>query len=375
MTTALLPRRLFTGERFIDDAAVVIAEGRVAAVQPAATLDPGIAATPLDGLLAPGFIDVQVNGGGGVLFNDSPTVAGIRAIGAAHRRFGTTGFLPTFITAGRPEMAAAVAACDAAIADGVPGVLGIHLEGPFLNPERRGIHEPAYMRPVEDADIAVMTALRRGRTMVTLAPERVSDAVIRRLAGAGVVVSAGHTAGDYERIRAALDVGVTGFTHLFNAQPPLMGRQPGPIGAALEDGGSWCGFIPDLFHVHPASLRLALAAKRQGRMVIVTDAMPGVGTGLDSFILQGKRIERRDGRCLGPDGTIAGSDLDMATAVRNCVRVLDVPLAEALRMASAYPADWLGLGHERGRIMPGYWADMVLLDDAGQVKATWIGGK
>lgn len=371
---ALVGARVFDGERMLDGAAVVIEGGRVASVGRAAELAPNVERRRIEGLLAPGFVDVQVNGGGGVLFNAEPTVDAIRAIGAAHRRFGTTGFLPTFITDRREKMAAAIGAVRTAIESGVPGVLGIHLEGPFLNPARKGVHEAGFMRAIGDEDIALMSSLGRGRMLVTLAPEMVPPEAIARLAAAGVVIAAGHTAASYEAIKTARRHGLTGFTHLFNAMPPLTSREPGPAGAALEDRECWCGIIVDMHHVAAATLRLALAARGPERMMLVTDAMPSVGSDLAQFDLLGQTIRRENGKLTTADGTLAGSDLDMASAVRNTVAHLGVSLENALRMASRAPAAFLGLYNELGRIAPGFRADLVLLDEKLEVRETWIGG-
>ena len=374
MAFALVGARVFDGDRMRDGAAVVIADGRIVELRGAADLVPGLERRQVAGLLAPGFVDVQVNGGGGVLFNADPTVEAIRAIGAAHRRFGTTGFLPTFITDRREKMRAAIDAVRSALDAGVPGVLGIHLEGPFLNPARKGVHDAALIRAFDDEDFALLTALGRGRTLVTLAPEMVPPDAIARLVGAGVIVSAGHTAASYETIKAARRDGLTGFTHLFNAMPPLAARAPGPVGAALEDRECWCGIIADLHHVAPATLSIALAARGTERTMLVTDAMPSVGTDLARFDLLGQAIRREGGRLTTADGTLAGSDLDMAGAVRNAVAHLGVSLEDALRMASRAPAAFLGLDGEIGRIAAGFRADLVLLDASLQARATWIGG-
>jgi N-acetylglucosamine-6-phosphate deacetylase len=374
MPFALTGARVFDGARLIDGCAVVIDDGRVAAVVPQADVPAGIGRREIAGLLAPGFIDVQVNGGGGVLFNDVTTADGIRAIGVAHRRFGTVGFLPTLITDAREKLGAALRATEAAIAANVPGVLGVHLEGPFLNPERKGVHEPRFMRPIDDEDIALIESARASRIMMTVAPEKVPAATIRRLATAGVVLSAGHTAAPLETIRVARAAGLTGFTHLFNAMPPLAGRDPGPVGAALDDPEAWCGLIVDMHHVSATSLRIAIAARGWQRMMLVTDAMPSVGSPEGSFMLLGREISRRDGRLTTTDGTLAGSDLDMATAVRNTVAALGLPLEAALHMASGAPAAYLGLEAELGRIAPGYRASLVLLDDDLVVTETWIDG-
>jgi len=371
---ALTGARIFDGAHIGDGKSALIENGRVADIVADRDVPADVERRELEGLIAPGFIDVQVNGGGGVLFNDARTVEGIAAIGAAHRRFGTTGFLPTLITDTPAAMVEAVAATKDALAAGVPGLLGIHLEGPFLNPERKGVHQSKFMRAVGEDDVAHMTSLRKGRTLVTLAPEMVSTQMIARLASAGVIVSAGHTRASYETVRAARGAGLTGFTHLFNAMPPLAGREPGPVGAALDDPDCWCGLIVDLVHVSAPSLRIAIAAKGWERMMLVTDAMPSVGSSLGSFVLHERTITRRDGKLTTEDGTIAGSDLDMASAVRNTVTALGLPLEAALHMASRAPAEFLGLDDELGRIAPGYRANLVLLDDGLKVRETWIDG-
>jgi N-acetylglucosamine-6-phosphate deacetylase len=374
MNLVLAGGRIFDGNCMLDGHAVTIENGLITAVIPVAELAPGIETRRVEGLLAPGFIDVQVNGGGGVLFNDQPSVDGIRAIGAAHRRFGTTGFLPTFITDRRERMAAAMDAAWQALAAGVPGMLGIHLEGPFINPVRKGVHDPAHMRPMEDADMRIMTSLGSGRTVVTLAPEMVAPARIAELTEAGIIVSAGHTAATYETLQKASRDGLRGFTHLFNAMPPLASREPGPVGAALDERETWCGIIVDLHHVSTPALRIAIAAKGTDRMMLVTDAMPLIGSDLDRFELMGRTILRHEGRLTTEDGTLAGADLDMASAVRNTVEHLRVDLPTALAMASLVPAAFLRLDDQLGRIAPGYRANLVLLDEKLHVQSTWIEG-
>jgi len=374
MAFALTGARIFDGSHMLDGRTVVIENGRILAVPRESELGPGVERRRVEGLLAPGFIDVQVNGGGGALYNDVRTVEGIRTIAQAHRTYGTVGLLPTFITDTREAMAEAVEAMRAALAEKVPGVLGIHLEGPFISPERKGVHNPAFMRPMEDEDIAIMTSLAEGCTVVTLAPERNSMEAVARLASAGVLVCAGHTAGDYDTVMEAIRHGLRGFTHLYNAMPPLAGRDPGPVGAALDSRDTWCGLIVDGHHVSDAALRAAIAAKGTERMMLVTDAMSVTGTDLAGFDLHGRRIYRKDGRLTTEDGTLAGSDLDMASAVRNSVKRLGLALSDALRMASLVPAAFLKLDHELGRVAPGYRASLVLLDDSLQVQETWIDG-
>ena len=327
------------------------------------------------GLLLPGFIDVQVNGGGGVLFNDAPTIAGIRAIAAAHARFGTTGFLPTLISDDLAVVATAIAAVDAAIVAGVPGVLGIHIEGPYLNELRKGVHNPAHFLELGAEAVTLLSSLQRGVTLLTLAPELAKPVVLDRLAAAGVILSAGHTNATATEIETARRHGITGFTHLFNAMSQLTPREPGAVGAALGDDDSYCGMIVDGRHVDPRVLKIALRAKRHDRFMLVTDAMPPVGTSACSFQLQGRTILVEDGYCVDEQGTLAGTALDMSRAVRNAVATLGLPAVDAVRMASEYPANFLGLGASHGRLVPGYRADLLVADSSYKVLETWIGGK
>jgi N-acetylglucosamine-6-phosphate deacetylase len=366
---------VFDGAVVHRNAAVVIVDDRIESVVQRAELyrDLPVHELPPGVWLAPGFIDLQVNGGGDVLFNDAPTPQTIRRILAAHRRFGTTALLPTLISDSAAKMNAAVAAVGEL--SGVdPGVLGIHLEGPFLSPEKVGVHAPRHIRPPTANDLDLITARRRGITLVTLAPEQVPPDFIGKLTRAGVRVALGHSMATYAQTREAIAAGLTGFTHLFNAMRGLDSREPGPIAAALDCADVWYGLIVDGVHVAPAMLRLALRGR--GRPILVTDAMPPVGGTLATFTLNGDKISVRDGRCARQDGRLAGSCLDMVSAVRNCVRLLGVSLTDALRFASTHPAEFLGLDAKLGRIAPGLRADLVAIDsDDIQVHRTWVAGK
>ena len=323
--------------------------------------------------LAPGFIDVQVNGGGDKLFNNDTTPQAIAAIAAAHRRFGTTSLLPTLITDTDAKMRAAIAAVAEAM-KASPGVLGIHLEGPFLSPEKPGIHNPELIRAVDMHHLALLKSLKGGTTLVTCAPECVSGTFIGELVNGGVRVSLGHSMATYDETRQAIADGLSGFTHLFNAMRPLASREPGPIAAALEAAGCWYGLIVDGEHVSIPMLKLAL--RGAGSPMLVTDAMPPVGGKKKSFKLYGNEITVENGRCATKDGRLAGSALDMATAVWNCVRHLDIALTEALTYASPSPARFLGLGDRLGRIAPGFRADLVAFEpDEVHVTGTWLAGE
>jgi N-acetylglucosamine-6-phosphate deacetylase len=365
--------RIFDGTNVHMDMAVAIEGERIAGLIARADLPQGIPRyeLPEGAWLAPGFIDIQVNGGGDVLFNDQPTPEGVRAIAAAHRKLGTTALLPTLISDTAEKMAAALAAIDA-VAATEPSVLGVHLEGPYLSPQKAGIHDRRFFRAPTSDDVAKITA-RKDVTLVTLAPEHVPGEFIENLAAAGVRIALGHSMATYAQTRAAMERGLKGFTHLFNAMRPLDAREPGPIAAALESPQAWYGLIVDGVHVAPAMLRLAV--RGAGKPILVSDAMSPVGGTRAAFTINGDAIFVRNGRCTRSDGTLAGAYLDMATAVRNCVRLLDVSLADALRFASVHPAEFLGLGNSVGKIAPGFRADMVALDgETLAVIETWVAG-
>lgn len=377
MSIALVNGRVLVKDRLQEGRCLLLENGRILdVVTPSDRRVRRAEKRDLGGqLLLPGFIDSQVNGGGGVLFNDAPTVEAIRAIGHAHRRFGTTGFLPTLISADLEVVAHAIAAVRSALEAGVPGVLGIHIEGPFLNVERKGVHDPAKLRELDGSALGLLTSLQGGRTLVTLAPEVTTPEIIEKLVASGVVVSAGHTNATYAEIATALSHGLSGFTHLFNAMSQLTGREPGAVGAALDDPGSWCGIIVDGEHTDPVVLRIALRCKPHDRFMLVTDAMPSVGTANGSFELQGRRISVNGYACFDEDGRLAGSNIDMASCVRNAISMLGLPLPEAVRMASEWPAAFLGLANDTGRIARGLRANLVLADEKLNVLETWIDGR
>lgn len=375
--SALLIRgaRLFDGDTWHDDAKIAVVDGRFV---PAANAPAGAEVIDAGGLLVvPGFIDLQVNGGGGINFNDAPSVPTIERICHAHARFGTTALLPTLITDRRETRTEAIAAGKAARAAGVPGFLGLHLEGPHLSAAKRGVHAAAYVRPMEEVDIRelVGAVAGAGPTMLTVAPESTSIEAVRRLAAAGGVVSLGHTDCDFDTAMAYIAAGATTATHLFNAMSPLGHRTPGMVGAVLDSGIS-AGLISDGIHVHPAAARIALRAKRgPGRLFLVTDAMLTIGTDLPDFELNGRTIFRRDGRLALADGTLAGADIDMLSSVRYAAEHFDIGLDEAIRMATVYPAEAMRIGQRKGRVAHGFDADFLLMTPTFDLQSTWIGGQ
>jgi N-acetylglucosamine-6-phosphate deacetylase len=371
---AITTAHLFDGTALGGPRAVVISGERI--VELAEVPPPGATTTmlPPGTILAPGFIDMQVNGGDGVLFNDSPTLAGLQRIAEAHARLGTTALLPTLISPTRAMRRDGVTAVRAALAAGLPGIAGIHLEGPYLARARRGIHPEEALAAPSDEDIAFVCGAP-SVCMMTVAPEIVPPERIAVLVDAGVIVSLGHTEADLETVNAALTVGAQGFTHLFNAMSQLTARAPGAVGAALDDQHAFAGIIADGLHVHPAAIRLAWLTLGSGRLALISDAMPSVGTDPPAgFVLNGQRISLNNGRLTDPAGTLAGAHLTMAGAVQCAAATIGLPRADALRMATATPADILGL-RDRGRIAPGLRADLVALDAELRVVAVWQGGR
>jgi N-acetylglucosamine-6-phosphate deacetylase len=363
----LFGERVLLPDRFAP-ASLLIADGRIEAV--AAGRVAGARALPSGAVLAPGFVDLQVNGGGGVLLNDDPSPAAIARIAAAHRPGGTTGLFPTLIT-DRPGLLGRAAEAVAAGRD-LPGVLGLHAEGPFISPRRPGVHPPEWIRAMTAADEAELAAIARALPLLlTIAPEEVPADAVARLAAAGCVLSLGHTEAD--ALVVAARPGLRGATHLWNAMGPLASRAPGPVGAVLDHDALFAGVIADGIHVEPAALRLTFRLLGPARMFLVTDAMPPAGTTDTGFLLGGRPIRRRAGRLETADGTLAGADLSMIGAVRFAAGVLGAPLADALRMASATPCAFARLP-DRGVIRPGAHADLVALDAALDVRATAIGG-
>ena len=374
---ALTGARVFTGAEFLDHHTVVLANGRIDRVCPSEEIDCG---TPLvhltGGVLAPGFIDLQVNGGGGVLFNNSPTLGALESILSSHRQGGTTALLPTFITDTPKQQRRGLEAVQHAIQQGLDSVLGVHFEGPFLDKDRCGVHRENFVRAMNDEDIGwLKSAASSCRIMLTLAPEHVAPGQIRALSDAGILVCGGHSAAGYEETMAATAEGLCGFTHLFNAMSPLGSREPGMVGAALSDPDSWCGIIVDGHHVHPATVSVALNAKPKGKLYLVTDAMATVGSATNSFELYGETIHETDGRLVNRAGRLAGSAISMIEAVRTTHQAVGVALDECLRMASLYPAQFIGESENRGRIATNFRSDLVHFGDKFDVLNTWVAGK
>jgi N-acetylglucosamine-6-phosphate deacetylase len=375
MLKVLSGARLFDGERMIEGHALVVDDGRVVSLAAPAQCPPGAERHDLGGgVLAPGLIDWQVNGGGGVLFNDAPTVAGIRAIVEAHRTDGTTSLLPTIITDTPRKLADALSAAREA-QESVPGALGVHVEGPFIDMRRKGAHPAQFIRAMTREDADRLIAARSGVMVVTLAPCAAANDLIARLAQAGVIVSIGHAEATAEEAQAAFAAGASAVTHLYNAMSQLGHRAPGLVGAALADRNVLCGFIADGHHVHETAARAAFNAKGADGIALISDAMPPAAGGPKVFYLEGRRVTQVGTRLTLDDGTLAGAAITLMDAVRYATRTLGIELADALKMATSTPARLLRVDHRLGRLKPGFAADLVHLADDLSVRGVWIGGE
>jgi N-acetylglucosamine-6-phosphate deacetylase len=367
--------RLFDGARMIDDGALVVEDGAIVALTPVAERPRDAESRDLSGgVLAPGLIDWQVNGGGGVLFNETPTVAGIAAIVAAHRGDGTTSLLPTLITDTPQKLEAGLAAA-AEAQKTVPGALGIHVEGPFIDIRRQGAHPRQFIRAMILQDAERLIAAKAGVMVVTLAPAAVSNALIAMLARSGIIVSLGHCEASAEEAEAAFRAGASAVTHLYNAMSQLGHRAPGLVGAALADPSIPCGFIADGHHVHPAAARAAFNAKGAEGIALISDAMPPAAGGPDSFFIEGRRVTRIGTKLTLDDGTLAGAAITLMDAVRYAVRELGASLSDALQMATQTPARLLRVENRIGRLKPGLRADLVHIGENLAVRGTWVSGE
>lgn len=378
--TAYVGPAIFDGSDWHEGHALVVEGDRVAAIAPATALPPDHQVQQLPGgVIAPGFVDLQVNGGGGVMLNEDPSITALGRIAAAHATLGATSILPTLITDAPEKTVAAIDAVAAAIAQDMPGIIGLHLEGPHLSVRRKGAHDPGFIRPMTDGDVARLqdAAQRLPVLTMTVAVENVTPAQIHALTEAGVLVSLGHSEASFVQAAEAVAAGASCATHLFNAMSQLGNREPGLVGAALAHGQLSAGMIADGVHVHPANVGIALRAKRgPGRIFLVSDAMSVAGTAETGFDLGGRQVLRRDGRLTLLDGTLAGADLDLLTAVRNLIGWGHADAATALAMASSVPATLVGGGPGLGRLVPGGRADFQHIDLGGTAPATvWQRGQ
>ncbi len=372
---ALTDAILFTGEVFVEGHALLIADGHVLDIVPNTKIPANVTAQSWAGhILAPGFIDAQVNGGGNILLNASPDCDSVLAIAAAHRQTGTTRLLPTVITDTSETTRRAIEAIRCA-RERDSSILGIHIEGPHIGETNKGIHDATLLRPLSPEDMILYKPDEGESLLLTLAPEQTTPEQIKALCANGTIVSLGHTSASPEAIRAALAVGATGFTHLYNGMGPITSRNPGPAGVALDDRESWCGLIADGQHVAPELIRLALRVKPEDKLFLVSDAMPPAGTNEPQpFALNGQTILPDKNVCRNAEGKLAGAMMTLGQIVSYAIRELKMDPHRTLRMASAIPAAFLKLEKRFGYLLPGYKADIVALDHFFKAQSVWRGG-
>jgi len=373
---ALCCSKVFTGGNTLNRHAVVIHGSTIHEIIPIEKLDTNIAKINIpDSLLSPGFIDLQVNGAAGYLFSTSPTEKTLKKICEVHRQFGTTNILPTLISSDTNRIRSGISTVEYFIRSGIGGVLGIHIEGPYINNQKRGMHRKVSAPTFNQESVALLSSLSYGTTLITLAPESIPANSISALVDRQNVVAIGHSEASYEESLAALNQGATGFTHLFNAMKPLHSRDPGCLGAGLYDENSWVSIIADGIHVHPANIRIALAVKPSGKIILVSDAIVTPYCSNKTISYGSHVIYVQDGRCILSDGTIAGSCITLLDAIKYLTNELNVSLAEALRMASTYPAHAIKRSNELGYIAPGYIANLSVLTSDLKVIETWVNGQ
>ncbi|EEZ00579.1 N-acetylglucosamine-6-phosphate deacetylase [Vibrio sp. RC586] len=372
---ALTNCKIYTGNDVLVKHAVIINDDKIEAICSADSLSSDINIVDLNGAnLSPGFIDLQLNGCGGVMFNDEITANTIDIMHKANLKSGCTSFLPTLITSSDENMRQAIAAAREYQSQYPNQSLGLHLEGPYLNVMKKGIHSVDFIRPSDDEMIEIMCANRDVIAKVTLAPENNKPEHIEKLVEAGIVVSIGHTNATYAEARQSFESGISFATHLFNAMTPMVGREPGVVGAIYDTPDVYAGIIADGFHVDYANIRIAHKLKGE-KLVLVTDATAPAGAEMDHFIFVGKKVYYRDGKCVDENGTLGGSALTMIEAVQNTVEHVGIALDEALRMATLYPAKAIGVDNKLGRIKKGMIANLTVFDRDFNVKATVVNGQ
>jgi N-acetylglucosamine-6-phosphate deacetylase len=366
---------IHTGEEVLYDKAIVIKDDYIHEIIDLDKIPKDLEVLDLNGAnIAPGFIDLQVNGGGGCLFNDNPSVESISTIFQGHKRFGTTNFLPTIITTTDEKIYKAIKSVKECLKNKTNGVLGLHIEGPFINEKKAGVHDKKFIHLISESDLDFIRKNSHGSIkIITLSPELVTENQIKSLKECGIIISAGHSSATYDQSIESFKWGITNVTHLFNAMSSFESREPGLVGATLDIDSIWAGIIVDGYHVNFASVRIAKKIKKN-KLFLVTDAMPPVGSNISDYKLGDLKIQCNNKKCVTMDGVLAGSALDMATAVRNCVQKVGIPLDEALRMASTYPSETIGINNTLGKIKPGFLANMVIFNNQIVVESVIING-
>ena len=375
MKQALLGSQIFCGERFYDDHALLVDGKSIVDIVDKNNTPDNFNKIELDqGILAPGFIDLQVNGGGGVLFNNSPNKESLNTIIKAHQFFGTTSVMPTVISDSLEVLEQCIKTVTEEIKNN-SSLLGIHIEGPFFNTKYRGVHQKQYISTINSDYLNLFESLKGFPVMLTLAPECISSQQLKHLTSLGIKTLAGHSEATYDELDDAIKNGLDGFTHLFNAMGQISAREPGVVGSALHFENTFASIIVDLHHVHPSLIQLAYQLKPTGKLFFISDSMATINHGKPSFELYDEVVNESDGRLVNSEGKLAGSSITQIDAVKNAYQKCNIPLNQALAMASRYPAEYLGIENHLGSLKPGYRADLVHFDANFKVHNAWVSGK
>ena len=375
MKQALLGSQIFCGERFYDDHALLVEGKSIVDIVDKNNTPDNFNKIELDqGILAPGFIDLQVNGGGGVLFNNSPNKESLNTIIKAHQFFGTTSIMPTVISDSLEVLEQCIKTVTEEIKNN-SSLLGIHIEGPFFNTKYRGVHQKQYISTINSDYLNLFESLKGFPVMLTLAPECISSQQLKHLTSLGIKTLAGHSDATYDELDDAIKNGLDGFTHLFNAMGQISAREPGVVGSALHFENTFASIIVDLHHVHPSLIQLAYQLKPTGKLFFISDSMATINHGKPSFELYDEVVNESDGRLVNSEGKLAGSSITQIDAVKNAYQKCNIPLNQALAMASRYPAEYLGIENHLGSLKPGYRADLVHFDSNFKVHNAWVSGK
>jgi len=375
MKQALLGSQIFCGELFYDDHALLVDGKSIVDIVDKNNIPENFNKMELDqGILAPGFIDLQVNGGGGVLFNNSPNKESLNTIIKAHQFFGTTSVMPTVISDSLEVLEQCITTVTEEIKNN-SSLLGIHIEGPFFNTKYRGVHQKQYISTINSDYLNLFESLKGFPVMLTLAPECISSQQLKHLTSLGIKTLAGHSDASYDELDDAIKNGLDGFTHLFNAMSQISAREPGVVGSALHFENTFASIIVDLHHVHPSLIQLAYQLKPTGKLFFISDSMATINHGKPSFELYDEVVNESDGRLVNSEGKLAGSSITQIDAVKNAYQKCNIPLNQALAMASRYPAEYLGIANHLGFLKPGYRADLVHFDSNFKVHNAWVSGK
>ena len=375
MKQAITGSKLFNGIDFIEHKVLLIDDQHIAGIVNEDAIPTEFQVKKLEGgILSPGFIDLQVNGGGGKLFNNSPDKESLNTIISAHQYFGTTSIMPTVIS----DSLNILQKCTDTISNEINNnhsLLGIHIEGPFFNVKYRGVHQKQYINTINASYLNLFETLDKFPVMLTLAPECISIKQLKHLKSLGFKILAGHTDANYDQLEEAVKYGLDGFTHLFNAMGQISAREPGVVGSAFDFDETSASIIVDLHHVHPSLINLSFKQKPKGKLFFVSDSMATINHGEPSFELYDEVVSESNGRIINSEGKLAGSSITQIDAIKNAYQKCSIPLESAISMATLYPAEYLGVSDYIGQLKKGYRADLAHFDSNFHVQNVWLAGK